>query len=86
MDYTVGMVEVRLSLGAVIARMHLGIQRQYLGDIAVEQYSMSNTSSNIQAPISKAGSTTIRNNPNRPHPHKDCQKTIIADPLKEGYK
>ena len=86
MDYMVGMAKASSSLSAVIARMHLRIHRQYLGDIATERYSAFNTSSNIQAPVSKAGSTTIRNNPNGPHSHKDWQKTIIADPLKGGYK
>ena len=86
MDYMVGMAKASSSLSAVIARMHLRIHRQYLGDIATKHYSAFNTSSNIQAPVSKAGSTTIRNNPNKPHSHKDCQKKIIADPLKGGYK
>lgn len=57
-----------------------------LGSIDVEHHSASSTSSNIQFPVSKAGSTSVRNNQNGPHPHETWQKEIIVNPLKEDYK
>ena len=41
-----------------------------LGSINVEHHSASSTSSNIRFPVSKAGSTSVRNNQNGPHPHE----------------
>jgi len=57
-----------------------------LGNVVIEHYPASSSSSNIQVPVPKVRSNPARNNQNRPHPHECHQKVIIIDPLWKDYK